>query len=94
MDKTSICKLVPKVLKRMEYGIDRFYLLNFNNNEIWIGNYASYLIIKQIDGTRTLEQIIGNVQEEFDGYTTEQIYESSLVIIKELVEKKFLEIVR
>ena len=94
MDKASIYKLAPKVLKRMEYSIDKFYLLNFKNDEIWIGNYASFLIVSQIDGSKSIEQVVNDVQEYFEGFTYKQIYESTLAIIKELVEKKFLVFVR
>lgn len=94
MDKASIYKLAPKVLKRMEYSIDKFYLLNFKNDEIWTGNYASFLIVSQIDGSKSIEQVVNDVQEYFEGFTYKQIYESTLAIIKELVEKKFLVFVR
>lgn len=94
MDKALIYKLAPKVLKRMEYGIDRFYLLNFDNDEIWIGNYASFLIVSQIDGRKCIEQIVNNVQEQFVGFTHEQIYKAAFNITEELVEKKFLELVK
>ncbi len=90
MDKTSIYKLAPRVLKRMEYGIDKFYLLNFNNDEIWVGNPASFLVISQMDGIKTIEEIINEVKEQFGDYTFEQVYDSMVEIIQELVEKEFL----
>ena len=54
MNKFTVFKLTPNVLKRMEYCLDRFYLLNFNNDEIWVGNTAAYLIISQIYGLKNL----------------------------------------
>ena len=85
MNKFTVFKLTPNVLKRMEYCLDRFYLLNFNNDEIWVGNTAAYLIISQMDGVKNLE--------EFCDYTFEQIYGSMIKIIQELVEKNFLMII-
>lgn len=90
MDKNTVLKLAPNVLKRMEYGIDRFYLLNFSNDEIWIGNVASFLIVSQIDGIKNIEEIIHNVEEHFIDYTFEQIYDSVVQIVEELLKKYFL----
>ena len=54
MDESTVLTIAPQVLKRMEYGIDRFYLLNLNNDEMWVGNYASYLVISKINGQRSI----------------------------------------
>ena len=70
----------------MDYCLDRFYLLNFNNDEIWVGNTAAYLIISQMDGVKNLEEIINDLKKEFCDYTFEQIYGSMIKIIQELVE--------
>ena len=88
MNKFTVFKLTPNVLKRMEYCLDRFYLLNFNN-----GNTAAYLIISQMDGVKNLEEIINDLKKEFCDYTFEQIYGSMIKIIQELVEKNFLMII-
>lgn len=93
MNKFTVFKLTPNVLKRMEYCLDRFYLLNFNNDEIWVGNTAAYLIILQMDGVKNLEEIINDLKKEFCDYTFEQIYGSMIKIIQELVEKNFLTII-
>ncbi len=90
MDKNTILKLAPLVLKRMEYGIDRFYLLNFSNDDIWIGNYASFVVISQIDGVRTIHQIVKNIQDQFEDYTCNQVYEAIIEIANELVKNGFL----
>ena len=50
MNKNTVLSLAPNVLKRMEYTLDVFYLLNFETDEIWTGNYSSYLIIDKLNG--------------------------------------------
>lgn len=94
MNKNTILKIAPYVLKRMEYGINIFYLLNLENDEIWTGNYASYIIISEIDGIKSIEKIIKNSQEKFLNYTYEEIYSTTIPILKELVNKKFLIIIK
>lgn len=42
---------------------------------------------------RFIEEIVNDVQEQFEGFTYEQIYESAFDIIKELVDKKFLDVI-
>ena len=59
MNKNTVLNLAPNILKRMEYDIDRFYLLDFNQDEIWIGNFASYLFISELNGIKSLNDIIG-----------------------------------
>lgn len=90
MNKNTILNLAPNVLKRMEYGIDRFYLLNFNNDEIWTGNFASYLIINELDGIKTINSIIQELLPQFAEYSYEDLYEASTQIFEELLTKEFL----
>lgn len=90
MDKTSIYKLAPYVLKRMEYGINKFYLLNFSNNEIWVGNYASYLIISKMDGETSIDKIISEIKDFMTEYSYDDIFKSVESVVTELLEKSFL----
>lgn len=90
MDRNTVLELAPQVVKRMEYGIDRFYLLNFKNDEIWVGNYASYLIVAEIDGIKTFGQIINSLQPTFENYSSKELYSSATEMITELLEKEFL----
>lgn len=90
MNKNTILNLAPNVLKRMEYGIDRFYLLNFNNDEIWTGNFASYLIINELDGIKTINYIVQELLPQFTEYSYENLYEASILIFEELLTKEFL----
>lgn len=94
MDKTTVLKLAPHVLKRMEYNIERFYLLNFNSNEIWVGNYSSYLILKALDGIKPLGQIIEEVHNTLTDFTEEAVYNAAVVILQELLDKEFIVIVK
>lgn len=90
MNNNIILQLAPNILKRMEYGINHFYLLNFNNNDIWVGNYAAYLCISKINGINTLEEIIKDVHKDIQNYSYDEIYKSIICIIEELLEKDFL----
>lgn len=94
MNKSTILTFAPNVLKRMEYNIDRFYLLNFNNDEIWVGNYASYLVISRINGQKSIEMIINDFKSDFNKYSFAELYSSTIAIFKELVDKNFLEIIK
>ena len=90
MNKDSVLSLAPHVLKRMEYSLDTFYLLNFENDEIWTGNYSAYLIINNLNGNDNIDAIIRNVTEEFDDFSYEQLYHSAMIIFKELSDKNFI----
>ena len=90
MDKNTILLLAPHVLKRMEYSLDTFYLLNFENDEIWTGNYSSYLIIDKLNGKDNIDTIIRNLTEEYDDFSYEELYYSTITIFQELLDKKFI----
>ena len=90
MNKNTVLNLAPNILKRMEYDIDRFYLLDFNQDEIWIGNFASYLFISELNGIKSLNDIVETIKHHFENYSAEDIFDSILEIAKELLEKKFL----
>lgn len=94
MDESTVLTIAPQVLKRMEYGIDRFYLLNLNNDEMWVGNYASYLVISKINGQRSIEAIVKDSKSDFNNYSFEELYNTTITILGELVDKKFLEIIK
>ncbi len=93
MDKTTVLKLAPNVLKRMEYNIEVFYLLNFNNDEIWAGNYSSYLFVSKLNGVLSIDEVIKSLAKDFEDYTYEELYNASTEIFKDLSEKDFLVIV-
>jgi len=90
MDKNTILSIAPHVLKRMEYSIDTFYLLNFENDEIWTGNYSSYLIIKELNGKDNIDTLIKKLAKEYDEFSYEDLYNSSMPIFQELADKKFI----
>ena len=90
MDKNTVLSLAPHVLKRMEYSLDTFYLLNFENDEIWTGNYSSYLILDKLNGKDSIDTIIKNLAKEYDDFSYEQLYSSAMTIFKELSDKKFI----
>lgn len=90
MDKNSILQIAPCVLKRMEYGIERFYLLNFDNDEIWVGNYATYLIISRIDGKKSINEIINEVKDIMNDFSYNEIFNAIENILHELIENGFL----
>lgn len=90
MDKNTILSLAPHVLKRMEYSLDTCYLLNFENDEIWTGNYASYLILDKINGKNNINTIIKSLTNEYDNFSYEELYNSAMTIFQELLDKKFI----
>ena len=94
MDKNTVLKLAPKVLKRMEYGIDVFYLFNLETDEIWTGNESVELFISHIDGKKTVQDLIITLNDNFKDYSNEEIYESIKTVFEELIQMKFLEIVK
>ena len=93
MDKNTVLSLAPHVLKRMEYSIDTFYLLNFENNEIWTGNFSSYLIINKLNGKDNIEVIIKDLITEYNEFSYEELYNSAIIIFEELLDKKFITLV-
>lgn len=90
MNKDSVLSLAPHVLKRMEYSLDTFYLLNFENDEIWTGNYSAYLIINKLNGKDNVDTIIRDLAEEFDDFSYDQLYQSAMIIFQELSDKNFI----
>ncbi len=90
MDKDTVLQLASFVSKRMEHGLERFYLLNFNNDDIWVGNYATNLIISKIDGQKTLDEIVKEIQDIMTDYSYEEIFNSAFNIASELLNKGFL----
>lgn len=93
MDKYTIVRLAPQVLKRMEYGIDIFYLLNLETDEIWTGNIASALFVSYLDGKRTIFDIANILSLEFPNNTQEELCDSLIIISEELINKNFLQII-
>ena len=90
MNKNSVLALAPHILKRMEYSLDTFYLLNFENDEIWTGNYSAYLIINKLNGKDNIDTIIRNVTDEFEDFSYDQLYDSAMTIFQELSDKNFI----
>lgn len=90
MDKDTVLQLASFVSKRMEHGLDRFYLLNYKNDDIWVGNYATYLIISKMDGQKTLYEIVKEIQDIMTDYSYEEIFDSTSNITLELLNREFL----
>jgi len=90
MDKNTTLSLAPHVLKRMEYGIDIFYLLNFENDEIWTGNYTSYLVISKLNGVDNINCIIESLVKEYNEFNYNELFSASVDVLNELLEKHFL----
>ena len=90
MNKNTILSLAPHVLKRMEYSLDTFYLLNFKNDEIWTGNYSSYVLLDKLNGKDSIDIIIKNLTEEYDNLSYEELYHSAIKVFQELFDKKFI----
>lgn len=90
MNKNTVLLLAPHVLKRMEYSLDTFYLLNFENDEIWTGNYSSYLLLDKLNGKDSIDIIVRNLTEEYDDFAYDELYRSALTVFQELSHKKFI----
>ena len=90
MNKNTVLSLAPNVLKRMEYTLDVFYLLNFETDEIWTGNYSSYLIIDKLNGKNNIDTIVKKLTSEYDEFSYEALYHSSMLVFQELLNKKFI----
>ena len=69
MDKNTILKISDNVVKRFEYGINVFYLLNFTNNEIWTGNEASAMFITLLDGEKSINDLLLILNHYFENYS-------------------------
>jgi hypothetical protein len=90
MYKQEILKIAPNVLKRFEYGIDTFYLLNTNNNEIWTCNFAAGLFLSMLDEKKNIQTIIMDLEPQLEKFSSEELYQSLVPIIEELLEKRFI----
>ncbi len=90
MNKNTVLSLAPHVLKRMEYSLDTFYLLNLENDEMWTGNYSSYLIIDKLNGKDNIGTVIRNLVEKFEDFSYEELYNSASTIFQELLDKNFI----
>ena len=90
MNKNTVLSLAPHVLKRMEYSLDTFYLLNLENDEMWTGNYSSYLIIDKLNGKDNIGTVIRNLAEKFKDFSYEELYNSAKTIFQELLDKNFI----
>ena len=90
INKDTVLSLAPHVLKRMEYSLDTFYLLNFENDEVWTGNYSAYLIVDKLNGKDNIDTIIKGLTEEYDDFSYSELYNSSIAIFEELMHKKFI----
>ena len=93
MDKNTILKISDNVVKRFEYGINVFYLLNFLNNEIWTGNEASKLFISLLDGKKSINDLLLILKNYFEDYSEEELFDSIETIFLELLDKNFIKIV-
>ena len=93
MDKNSILSLAPHVLKRMEYSLDTFYLLNFENDDIWMGNSSAYLLLDKLNGKDSVDNIISSLIVESGNISYDELYDSAKKIFQELIDKKFLIII-
>ena len=92
MDKNTILKFKYNVLKRYEASIDVFFLLNLETDEIWTGNFASYVLLSQIKEPLAIFDIIKNAKSYFEDYSEEDLVSSIVEVASELVEKGFMEI--
>ena len=90
MNKNTVLSLAPHVLKRMEYSLDTFYLLNLENDEMWTGNYSSYLIIDKLNGKDNIGTVIRNLAEKFEDFSYKELYNSAKTIFQELLDKNFI----
>lgn len=90
IDKNSVLKFAPHVIKRFEPKLERCYLLNFENDEIWVGNSSINIILAQLDGSNSVEKIIKDVSLLFEDFSKDNIMDATLPILQELVEKQFL----
>ena len=90
MNKNTILSFAPHILKRMEYSLDTFYLLNFENDEIWTGNYSSFLVLDKLNGKDNIDTIIRGLAKEYEDFSYEEFYNSSIIIFQELLDKKFI----
>lgn len=88
-------KLNKDILIRYEHNLysGTLILYNVKTQEFWFGNESSHAIIQLIDGQKSLDEIYGKVLPEFPGYALEQLMQSFNALIKELIEKKFIEVV-
>lgn len=95
LDENSIIKLSQNILKRYEHNIDDgvLFLYDVKTDDIWIGNSSSNDLVRLIDGSTSLRDIYLKLMPLFEGYKYSEIQESFNVIITELIDKKFIEII-
>ena len=94
MDKNTVLKLAPNILKRMEYKVNVFYLFNIETDEIWTGNEAAGLFISQINGKNSINDLLLILKEYFEDYTEEILFSSIVEVFDELLKMNFLQIIK
>jgi len=95
INKESIIKLNSSIIKRFEKNINggTIFLFNSDTDEIWTGNLASYQIIKFIDEKIRVEELCNLFLSYFSNYDREQVLNSVYCVLKELIDKNFLEVI-
>lgn len=93
LNKNSVIKLNKNVLKRFEHNVQDgvLFLFDAKTEEIWLGNSSSNDLIRLLDGKRTLKEVYTQLQKDFEGYGYDELKNSFDSIIKDLLDKKFVE---
>lgn len=95
LNENSVVKLNKNVLKRFEQDIKdgTLFLFDLETEGVWVGNSSSNDLIKLLDGKRTLKEVYTGLQKEFEGYEYTELKNCFDSIIKDLLDKQFLEYV-
>lgn len=96
LNDDTVLSLTKNILKRFEHNIEEgtLFLHDVQTKETWVGNASSNDLIRLFDGKRNLKEIYETLRPLFEDYEYETFKESFDSLILDLIDKKFLRVVK
>lgn len=95
LSANSVLKLNEDVLLRFEANISNggLFLFNAQTEEFWTGNFASFEILRLLDGKKNIQQIYEHAKILFEKQDFNEVKKSTEVLFLDLLKNNFLKIV-
>lgn len=95
INEKTIVKLSSDVFKRYEHNVDsgKLFLYNVITDKAWVGNNSSNILLKNLDGKKSLNEIYSEILPLFEGYEYDDLKNSFDSLIYNLIEDNFLKVV-
>jgi hypothetical protein len=96
LNSGTILQLNDNVLKRFEHNLNDgvIFLFDVKTKNLWTGNVSANELIKQIDGTKTIDTIYTSLEATFTEFTHKEIIDSFDSIISNLLEEQFIKVIK